>query len=482
MKKKLLLRIFLFFLIISSVIGLIFYYNEKVIITLSGERSIVLNLEDEYTEFGATAKMCSLNKCVDLSDDVVIKEKVNTSVVGDYKVIYQIDYNNKLYTEERNVTVVDTISPVITLTGSKSIQLCPNENYVEEGYGALDNYDGDITNKVIIKEENNVISYNVVDSANNSTEEFRNIEKIDITKPVIKLNGSSTITLKLNEEYKEYGVTVTDNCDMISSDKVDISHNIDTSKEGTYNVTYTVKDESGNVGTATRTVKVKKPVVFDTINKNDYIDSLEAYIKDKNYNVSLGYVNLNTGYTYLYNEKVVYYGASLVKTVDALYVYEKLNFNEATRKKVESAISVSDNTAHRQLVDLIGIENLRSYGRELGANKFLTRSNSDYFGNTTVKDQITIWKYLYEFINSNSKGSELKNYFINTYCNYLLFDGIPTTMHKYGYYGSYFHDVGIVYSDNPYLVVILTKHGNGDFKSVVQDLSKKIYELNKIDD
>ena len=54
-------------------------------------------------------------------------------------------------------------------------------------------------------------------------------------------------------------------------------------------------------------------------------------------------------------------------------------------------------------------------------------------------------------------------------------------MHKYGYYGSYYHDVGIVYADDPYIVVILTKHGNGNFKSIVQDLSKKIYGLNKID-
>ena len=130
---------------------------------------------------------------------------------------------------------------------------------------------------------------------------------------------------------------------------------------------------------------------------------------------------------------------------------------------------------------MIGIENLRAYGRGIGANNFLTRSNNDQFGNTTVNDQIAVWKYLYNFINTNSKGNELKQYFINDYSNYLLFNGIPTTMHKYGYYGDYFHNVGIVYSDNPYLVVILTKHGKNNFKNVVQDLSEKIYELNKID-
>ena len=161
---------------------------------------------------------------------------------------------------------------------------------------------------------------------------------------------------------------------------------------------------------------------------------------------------------------------------------KKTTFNETTRQYVEKAISVSDNAAHNKLVNQIGITNLRAYGRSLGASNFLTRSNSDYFGNTTVYDQIAIWKHLYKFVNTNPKGPELKKYFINDYFSFMQFDGIPTTMHKYGWYGAYYHDVGIVYSDQPYLVVILTKHGSGNFRGITKDLSQKIYELNKIDD
>lgn len=481
MKKKIIIGISLLVVLIIFAISFLYFYTEKVFITINGEREVILKVNDSYDDIGATAKMCALNKCKDITSEIVINNKVDTTTIGEYEVVYEINYNNKIYNKSRNITVIDDVSPVITLKGDKNINICPKGEYKEDGYEAVDNYDGNINDKVTIKKDNNKIFYNVVDSSNNSSEQIRNIKKIDITKPVIKLKGSQTITLQLNEKYTEPGVTVTDNCDKISSDKVLIQNNVDVTKEGTYSVSYTVKDNSGNIGTANRTIKVKKPVVFDTVNKQEYLNSLESYIKKKNYNVSIGYVNLKSGYTYLYNEKVVYYGASLVKTVDALYVYEKMNFDEATRKKVEKAISVSDNTAHRQLVNLIGIEKLRAYGRNLGAANFLTRSNSDYFGNTSVKDQIAIWKYLYKFINTNSKGNELKQYFINSYANHLLFDGIPTTMHKYGYYGDYFHNVGIVYSDNPYIVVILTKHGNNNFKSVVKDLSKKIYEFNKID-
>ena len=464
-----------------TIVVCIYYFSERVLISINGSDVVQLKLNDIYDDMGANAKVCHMSECRDISSDIVYKIDLDNSRLGEYELIYEITYNEKTYTDKRIVNVVDTEKPIITLNDTNAMVLCPDESYYEVGFVAHDNYDGDITDKVNVEIFDDLVIYSVEDSSGNKAEVRKNIERNDTTKPVIELKGSTTVKIKLNEEYEDSGFSVTDDCDQIDISKVIVNSNVDTTKEGTYNVSYSVSDISGNVATANRTVIVQKPVSFDTVNKDEYLDSLEKYIKEKDYNVSIGYVNLETGYTYLYRNNVVYYGASLVKTVDALYVYEKMNFDENTRLKVEKAISVSDNAAHRQLVDLIGIENLRQYGRSMGASNFLTRSNSDYFGNTTVNDQIAVWKYLYNFINTNSKGNELKQYFINSYCNNLLFDGIPTTMHKYGYYGDYFHNVGIVYSDSPYLVVILTKHGNNNYKSVIKDLSQKIYDLNKID-
>lgn len=480
MKKKVLIGFFILFFL--AAIGGIFYYcNEKVFISINGKESVIVKFNESYNDSGATAKLCFMSECDDISKKITVVGDVNTDKIGEYYLTYEIEHNEKKYTDKRTIKVVDEVEPVITLKGDINTQMCPKSSFVETGFTATDNYDGDITDKVKVNIKDNEVVYTVEDSSGNTSNAKRTIKRLDNKKPVIKINGNKVEKIKLNSTYTDKGVVVTDDCDIIDKSVVKVSSNVDTSKEGSYTVSYSVTDKAGNVGTANRTVVVQKPVTFDTLDKKEYIANLEKYIKDKNYNVSIGYVNLNTGYTYLYRNNVVYYGASLVKTVDALYIYEKGNFNEDTRKKVEKAISVSDNTAHRQLVNQIGTENLRSYGRDLGASNFLTRSNSDYFGNTTVNDQIAIWKYLYRFINTNSKGSELKKYFINSYCNYLLFDGIPTTMHKYGYYGDYFHDVGIVYADSPYLVVILTKHGNRSFKTVVKDLSEKIYAFNKID-
>ena len=58
------------------------------------------------------------------------------------------------------VKVVDKIPPDIELKGDNPAYVCPNKDYIEEGYTALDNYDGDITDKVdtIIGKDN--ILYN----------------------------------------------------------------------------------------------------------------------------------------------------------------------------------------------------------------------------------------------------------------------------------------------------------------------------------
>ena len=64
--------------------------------------------------------------------------------------------------------------PVITLIGSIEITLLINDNYVEQGYSALDNIDGVITNKVVITSNLNIllegiydISYDVTDNLGN---------------------------------------------------------------------------------------------------------------------------------------------------------------------------------------------------------------------------------------------------------------------------------------------------------------------------
>ena len=73
-----------------------------------------------------------------------------------------------------------------------------------------------------------------------------------------ELNEKKTELInKLNEKYEDPGATASDNKDGNITDKIKMSGKVDTSKPGTYTITYTVEDLSGNKTTVTRTVIVK---------------------------------------------------------------------------------------------------------------------------------------------------------------------------------------------------------------------------------
>ena len=86
----------------------------------------------------------------------------------------------------------------------------------------------------------------------------------DITPPTIVLTGGATITIEqdINNPnlYEEFGATATDDRDGNLTANINISGSVNTSVAGTYQITYTVADLAGNVGTAIRTVNVNDTI------------------------------------------------------------------------------------------------------------------------------------------------------------------------------------------------------------------------------
>lgn len=78
----------------------------------------------------------------------------------------------------------------------------------------------------------------------------------DTTAPVISLNGSNIVSVNLGSTYTDAGATAIDNVDGNITSKIKVSSNVNTSKVGTYYVTYTVSDNAGNTATNTRKVEV----------------------------------------------------------------------------------------------------------------------------------------------------------------------------------------------------------------------------------
>ena len=117
---------------------------------------------------------------------------------------------------------------------------------------------------------------------------FSSCFKDDVTPPVIKLNGSSTINLLIGSSYTDAGAIATDDKDgnitsLIKTDYSDLNPNMNLA--GTYTINYSVSDAAGNSSSVKRIVNVFiKPtslagnwIVADTIRINDTLNDVTPY-------------------------------------------------------------------------------------------------------------------------------------------------------------------------------------------------------------
>lgn len=186
-----------------------------------------------------------------------VKSNVNNEKVGTYKETYEAKYFIFKSKKTKTVKVVDNEKPTIKLE-YEDTSIC-KDKYQEYKYSAIDNYDGDLTDKVEVSldQENKKIIYKVKDTSGNEEVVEKEIEFKEST-PKIKLIGSNNIYLKLNTNYKEDGATASDECDGDLTDKIKIEGTVNTKKEGTYKITYTVENSFGKKSTVTRTINIYK--------------------------------------------------------------------------------------------------------------------------------------------------------------------------------------------------------------------------------
>lgn len=95
----------------------------------------------------------------------------------------------------------------------------------------------------------------------NKTEE---VSKNDTIKPEITLFGYETMKVKLNGKFKDPGAIAKDNVDGDITKKIKKSGKVNTKKEGSYTVKYSVSDSSGNKTSIKRTVIVEASAVEKT--------------------------------------------------------------------------------------------------------------------------------------------------------------------------------------------------------------------------
>lgn len=197
----------------------------------------------------------------DVTNNVKISGNVEWNKTGNYEIQYEVPMLFKTYTKSQIIKIVDTTPPEIVLEGGDTIKQSNKIKYQELGVKAIDNYDGDITESITTEEkkidENTLeIIYTVSDSSGNISVKKRTVNIIDDTPPTITLNGASKIAITVGKEYKEQGAKAIDDKDGDLTKNIQIEGTVDTSKTGTYTITYKVTDKSGNVAIKTRTVVV----------------------------------------------------------------------------------------------------------------------------------------------------------------------------------------------------------------------------------
>lgn len=169
----------------------------------------------------------------------------------------------------RTGTYYDTVPPVITLLAADNVTVEACEAYSVAKATALDNFDGDLTDKIIVDysdlkttvPKEYPITYDVSDKAGNAAIQVVQTVKVeDTTPPKIVLFGPPEVTITLGSTYKDFGAIAKD-CVDGDIEIPNVGSDLDVYTVGTYIFTYfSVSDSSNNASApASRTVHVVAP-------------------------------------------------------------------------------------------------------------------------------------------------------------------------------------------------------------------------------
>ena len=205
--------------------------------------------------------------------------------------------------------------------------------------------------------------------------------------------------------------------------------------------------------------------------------TLDAFLDAQPSTVSVWLQDLTTGDTYTYNESSGFYCASTLKAPYALWLAQRdeageidldTEWNGSTGwDRIYTMISVSSNDAAHGLAGMwpatadTGFQDfLAQLGFAAPEGCEITKEEGIH-GWTTARDGGLSMLALYEYFETDTENArQLKQAFLDAQHDYLWFPA-PAAK-KYGSWDSAFHDMGIVYSERPYILSVFTSYGTQD--------------------
>ncbi len=235
--------------------------------------------------------------------------------------------------------------------------------------------------------------------------------KIDYKGPKIKLTGDNEIVIYRNSKYKELGVSsVVDDTDgVIDVKKVKIdSSSVNTSKVGTYEVTYKIKDSLDN-----ETIKIRKVIVTQTLNSVVLKDNNKATtykgVHDDNYilldNILFKIVGINKDGTVkvVSSEALGNVNYAGIDTWLNDYFYEKLS------DSVKEVIYPKSKWCNEKVSDPKNYNECRKYSKKkpVGLLSIIDYKNAKTNDTTNLENNVAVW---------TTNGTTTNgNYYVNSY-------------------------------------------------------------------
>lgn len=199
-KRKTLIIISIIIILFFLSISLLFLGFPHIKFNLNGNKKITIEYGEKYQEKGATAK---INNILNYSRQIKIDtSKVDFNKIGSYTIYYNLNYFFHKKTLTRQIEIIDTSKPEITLKGDTNLSISYGSTFTDPGYIISDNYDkeDDLTLNITYSKKINTkqsgkykITYEVIDTSGNKHEATR------------------TVTVKERPKiYTEYGKTYVD--------------------------------------------------------------------------------------------------------------------------------------------------------------------------------------------------------------------------------------------------------------------------------
>ena len=226
----------------------------------------------------------------------------------------------------------------------------------------------------------------------------------------------------------------------------------------------------------------------------EYLNNLEYY-KQEIYNtfkgsrevVSFIYYDIITGYTFSYNEDVEFPSASSIKANLAIYIMDLVSQGRADLSKrltyteafynpgsgrikdcppgteytidqlLERMMIDSDNVAYTMLLHEFGYKNVQQYWYDLNAETTYKRGAP--WGSLSARDGLIYMRRLYSFFREAGEyGEKLMGLFKRSNFRYVFSAAKDIEVaHKSGNTTASMNDLAIVFDDQPFILIVLTR-------------------------